>query len=112
MAKNYYLKKTYKAKLLLGLMSFSLVSEYRGNGEYKHMLSLEFLRKQILSLTYRTGETNEGVNLAMGFFESGKTAIDYCDIPSHCPVFELWKVDDLEATRGNLVAKLVKHGEV
>ena len=72
-----YIRKEYYAKFLFGALRLSLISEDRGNGEYKHMLYVKFFGKPIVTLVFRTGTTTEGVNVSMGYFESNSTVIDY-----------------------------------
>lgn len=72
-----YVRKTYSAKLLCGMLSFSITSEDRQNGEYKHMVLMKFLGRKILSLVYRTGRTNSGINTSVGLFSSGRNWIDH-----------------------------------
>ena len=75
--KKIFITKEYTAKWLFGVLSLSLTSEDRGNGEYKHMLYLRLLGMRLLSIEYRTGTTSEGPNASIGYVRSfGKTIED------------------------------------
>lgn len=59
-----YIRKEFESKWMFGALKFSIVSEDRENGEYKHMIELSFFKKKLMSIVFRTGDGNS----AMGFF--------------------------------------------
>lgn len=59
-----YIRKEFESKWLFGALKFSLTSEDRENGEYKHMIELSFLWKKLMSIVFRTGNGKS----SMGFF--------------------------------------------
>ena len=59
-----YIRKQFESKWLFGALRFSIISEDRENGEYKHVIDLSLFKKKLMSIVFRTG--NDGT--AMGFF--------------------------------------------
>lgn len=110
MSKPTYIRKEYAAKWLFGVLSLSLTSEDRGNGEYKHMLYLRIFGRRLLSIEYRTGATSEGPNTSIGYVRSFGTMFDNfepCERSSGLGnvILKTWK-------RGNLKAQLAVERDV
>ena len=110
MNKITYIRKEYSDKWLFGVLSLSLTSEDRGNGEYKHMLYLRIFGRRLLSIEYRTGATSEGPNTSLGYVRSfGKSFEndELCERSSGLGnvMLKTWE-------RGNLKAQLAVEREV